>query len=175
MHGRKNEHLRILIIEDNPGDLRIIEEMLRLGAPYLKTEMTAADSLNRALINLSENEYDIIITDLGLPDSQGLDTFRSVNSHAANTPVIVLTGLQDEAMGVNAVKEGAQDYLVKGQIGAALLARSIRYSIERFRLEKELKNKADEIEGANRMLSFERDMEVEKLRNEIERLKRKKE
>jgi len=122
----------------------------------------------------TETEFDLIIVDLGLPDSQGLATFCKMCSHAAETPIIVLTGLADEEAGMKAVKQGAQDYLVKGQIDGRLMYRSIMYSIERFRLERELKKRMDQIERLDRLLHFERDFEVQDLRNEIERLKERK-
>lgn len=168
-----NKKIKILVVEDNPGDVRLIEEMLKSAGARMKAEITKADTLNRGLISLSETEFEVIILDLGLPDSQGLNTFESIHSHAAKTPIIVLTGLADEELGMIAVNEGAEDYLVKGEIDGRLLSRSVSYSIERFRLKQELKAKFDEIERINRILTIGRDMEVQKLRKEIEKLKKK--
>ncbi|MBW7956886.1 MAG: response regulator [Deltaproteobacteria bacterium] len=163
--------LNILVVEDNPGDLRLLHEMLETGGLDPQSSFSTAGTLNRAIIEVAGNSFDLIILDLGLPDSDGIATFRSMRTHAAGTPIIVLTGLADEALGMRAVKQGAQDYLVKGQIDGRLLYRSIMYAIERSRLELELKKRVEEIERLNRMLHFERDMEVEDLRREIQRLR----
>jgi DNA-binding response OmpR family regulator len=95
---------------------------------------------------LAAGGIDIILLDLGLPDSQGLDTLRRVRDHAGEVPIVVLTMLDNEETGLNALKEGAQDYLVKGQMNGPLIARSLRYAIERGRIEKELKKNRDSLE-----------------------------
>lgn len=175
MRGEKGDEksgLRILVVEDNPGDLLILSEMLK-DAGLDQAAFSTADTLERALIEVAGQTFDVIILDLALPDSRGMKTFASVRAHAPGTPIIVLTGLADEVLGMRAVRQGAQDYLVKGQVDGRLLYRSMMYAVERFRLERELKKRVDEIENLNRMLHFERDMEVEDLRKEIERLKEK--
>lgn len=128
--------LKILLIEDNPGDARLIEEMLKESDPQFKLEY--ADKLSTGIDLLRSNGFDIILLDLGLPDSQGLDTLAKLNKIILQTPVIVLTGLKDDATSIEAVKEGAQDYLVKGQINDILLARSINYAVERKKVEMKL-------------------------------------
>jgi two-component sensor histidine kinase len=94
----------------------------------------------------AEGGIDIILLDLGLPDSQGLDTLRRVRDHAREVPIVVLTMLDNEETGLNALKDGAQDYLVKGQMNGPLIVRSLRYAIERSRIEKELKKHRDSLE-----------------------------
>lgn len=134
----KND-LRILIIEDNPGDARLIREMLG-EVETADFESVWADSLTAGLRHLAQTRFDAILLDLGLPDSEGIETIERILSEAPGAPLIVLTGLADEGMGVEAVHRGAQDYLVKGSVTGDLLMRSIRYSIERKRLMTELHN-----------------------------------
>lgn len=127
-----DKKIRILLVEDNPGDARLIQEMLR-EALADGFELDRAERLSTGLSFLPK--ADVVLLDLGLPDSQGLDTVRTVHEHASHVPLIVLTGLSDESVGVMAVQEGAQDYLVKGQVYGSLLVRSICYSLERKRAE----------------------------------------
>lgn len=129
--------LRILLIEDNPGDARLIEEMLKEAG--VRFEMKFVDRLLSATKQIKLYGFDVILLDLGLPDSQGLGTLTKLNEIKPEAPVIVLTGLADEAIGTQAVKEGAQDYLIKGQIDKNQLSRSINYAIERKRAEKALR------------------------------------
>ena len=136
MTNMYTKDLKILLIEDNPGDARLIEEMLKESGPQFKLEY--ADKLSTGIDLLRSNAFDVILLDLGLPDSQGLDTLAKINKIILQTPVIVLTGLEDDATSIEAVKEGAQDYLVKGQINDILLARSINYAVERKKVEVEL-------------------------------------
>ncbi|MCX7597289.1 MAG: response regulator [Armatimonadetes bacterium] len=122
--------IQILLVEDNPGDARLIREILR-EAPGLRFDMAVVERLSQALQQLEEKLFDVVLLDLSLPDSQGLDTFDKVYARAPQVPVIVLTGLADETAAVRAVQSGAEDYLVKGRIDSELLARSIRYAIAR--------------------------------------------
>lgn len=134
-----NTHIKILLIEDNPGDVRMIREMLSdIKGGRFHTEST--EKLSRGLKRLSEVTFDALLLDLGLPDSDGIETLVSVISQYPELPVIVLTGLADEQAGIRAVHQGAQDYLTKGEINSALLSRSIRYAMERKRLLTEMRN-----------------------------------
>jgi two-component sensor histidine kinase len=137
--------MKILVIEDNPADVEMIRELLsdHKGSSF---EIVCADRLSAAKPYFADSGIDIIILDLGLPDSQGLDTLRRVRDHAEEVPIVVLTMLDNEETGLNALKEGAQDYLVKGQMNGPLIARSLRYAIERGRIEKELKKHRDSLE-----------------------------
>lgn len=132
-----NKMLRILLIEDNPGDARLIEEMLKEATDF-RFEVELADRLALGLDYLKHNPVDAVILDLGLPDSQGLSVLMKLNEIKPEVPVIVLTGLVDEAIGIQAVKEGAQDYLIKGQADKNQLARSIKYAIERKKAKEAL-------------------------------------
>ena len=130
--------LRILLIEDNPGDARLIREMLsenQHGA--LRVEWVTRLSLG--IERLAEGGIDLVLLDLSLPDSQGLQTCRTIREEAEDVVVIVFTGFDDADMGTRAVQEGAQDYLVKGKVDGALLIRSIRYAIERQQMVRQLK------------------------------------
>jgi diguanylate cyclase (GGDEF)-like protein len=125
--------MRILLIEDNPGDARLLREMLRAEV-HSEFAVTTVDRIASGLASLGEREFDLVLLDLSLPDSEGIDTLRQVRSAAPGLPIIVLTGLNREDMGLMAVREGAQDYLIKGQIDHPLLVRAIRYASERHRL-----------------------------------------
>ena len=130
--------IRVLLIEDNPGDARLIRQMLAevRGAGF---GLECVDRLSTGLERLGTGGFDVILLDLGLPDSRGLDTFTRVYAQVLQVPIIVLTGLADETLAVKAVREGAQDYLVKGQTEGHLLARAIRHAVERKRTQEALR------------------------------------
>ena len=130
------ESIKILLIEDNPGDARLIKEFL--GETGTVFELDWVESLSQGLDHLDGKNA--ILLDLTLPDSIGLDTFKKIHSQAPALPIIVLTGNDDEALSSRALQEGAQDYLVKGQVDGQILARSIRYAIERKRIDEALKS-----------------------------------
>lgn len=138
------EHsMQVLLIEDNPGDARLVQEMFKQFASHVAADIRSVDLLQRGLQLLTEHPADVVLLDLGLPDSTGLDTFETVQQHAPNTPVIVFTGLRDDETAVRALRDGAQDYLIKGQIDADRLLRSVRYAIERKRAEEQLRTITD--------------------------------
>jgi CheY-like chemotaxis protein len=133
-----NELLCILLVEDNPADVDLIREMLpESGAILFKID--TVPRLGDALALLKKNRFDMVLLDLGLPDSGGLDTFHKLNDTYPNIPIIVLTGNNDQQLAVTAVKEGAQDYLVKGQVVGNLLVRSVLYALERKHSEESLR------------------------------------
>ena len=124
------EKINIILIEDNPGDSRLIKEYLKdCGTPVY--EVTEFNCLEKFFQNTSEIDTDIILLDLSLPDSSGLNTLIKVFSSFPQTAIVVLTGLNDENLTIEAMRHGAQDYLVKDQIDTVLLSRTIRYAIER--------------------------------------------
>ncbi|BBH65909.1 serine/threonine phosphatase [Actinoplanes sp. OR16] len=126
------ERLRILLVEDDEGDAFLVRELLtEADAPF---ELTVASSLREARERLAGIEC--ILLDLGLPDAQGIDGLRKLLAAAEGAAVCVLTGRSDEHLGVQAVAEGAQDYLVKGQVDGVLLVRSLRYAVERKRADE---------------------------------------
>ena len=126
------EPIRFLLIEDHPGDARLLVEMLRDEAPD-GFSWTIEGTLSAGVARLAEGGYDAVLLDLSLPDSHGLETFLSLHEAWPDVPTVVLTGLSDETLAVRAVQEGAQDYLVKGETSGGILARSIRYAVERQR------------------------------------------
>ncbi len=127
----------ILLIEDNPGDARLVE--LLLGeSDLLHCKIDNRTTLNDGLAALAEGNYAAILLDLTLPDSRGFETLERLLEKYPDNNVIVLTGLSDKSLGINAVKAGAQDFLIKGAFDAELLAKSLRYSIERNSVLKRL-------------------------------------
>ncbi len=127
--------INVLLVEDSPSDVRLLRELLK-EVPAVPLLLTPVDRLDQALPLLHQQSFDVILLDLSLPDSQGLATFLNLFHHVTTTPVIVLTGLDDERLAIQAMQAGAQDYLVKGQVDGALLIRSMRYAIERQRTEE---------------------------------------
>jgi signal transduction histidine kinase/DNA-binding response OmpR family regulator len=125
----------ILLFEDNLGDAGLLEEILEESDNLY--ELNVVESLEEGLHVLNNTQFDVILLDLGLPDSDGINTFIDVNKISLNIPIIVLTGLNDEELGILAMKKGAQDYLIKKEIDSKLLKRSIRYAIERKKSEKQ--------------------------------------
>jgi PAS domain S-box-containing protein len=132
-----------LLIEDNPGDARLVQEMARESAAG-KCEIEWVDRLSAGIERLSEKNFDILLLDLGLPDSQGFETFKRTSAKAEEIPVVVLTGLADESVEEDTIASGAQDYLIKGQFDGNMLYRSMRYAIERKQTEKELIKRSKE-------------------------------
>ncbi len=139
------ENTHILLIEDNPGDVRLIQEMLSEASPGA-CHITVFDRLDGARTALEEGGYDVVLLDLTLPDSTGLKTLSRLEPTVAAAAVIVLTGLNDEAAAVQALREGAQDYLVKDRMSPEVLWRSIRYAIERKQVELKLLARERELE-----------------------------
>jgi len=147
--------IKVLLIEDSPGDARLLREALA-EANDAAFGLEFVDRLSTGLRRLSEGEIDLALLDLGLPDSQGLDTLDRVQTEAPDVPIIVLTGTQDEGLGVKAVQMAAQDYLVKGEFDSKLLVRTMRYAIERHRLLAELQRMSfvDELTGLRNRRGF---------------------
>jgi diguanylate cyclase (GGDEF)-like protein/PAS domain S-box-containing protein len=129
--------MALLLVEDNPGDARLLKEMFR-GQDADHIKMVNVASMVQAEAYLAENAVDIILLDLGLPDVQGLDAIRRAHAAAARTPLVVLTGMDDEMLAAQSLQEGAQDYLIKGQIDARGVDRSLRYAVERKIMEDAL-------------------------------------
>ena len=134
----------IMLIEDNPGDARLIREMLA-EAGKADYRLENAERLSQGLERFSEGDIDVVLLDLGLPDSQGLETLSKMRTQSSEVPIIVLTGLDDEVTAVEAVRQGAQDYLVKGDVDSKLLWRALRYSMERKRSEEALRKSEEKL------------------------------
>ena len=131
------EIIRVLLVEDNPGDARLIRELLAEVANG-QFEVITVGRLGQGLRSLFAERFEVVLLDLSLPDSQGLGTFTRMQSQFARTPIVVLSGLDDETLALKAVQKGAQDYLIKGQVNSNLLVRSIRYAVERHAVREEL-------------------------------------
>ena len=139
------EPLRILLVEDNPGDADLIVELLSRDV-FTRLVIKSASRLSEALAAVASEVFDVVLLDLGLPDSIGMDTLRAMRQQAAKLPIIVFTGNNDEQAGLAAIREGAQDFLVKGEADRNLLSRSIKYAVERRQAENAVKELNDTLE-----------------------------
>jgi PAS domain S-box-containing protein len=138
---------RVLLVEDNPGDAELIAIALERAGSY---ELEVVGRLADALDRVTANGLDLVLLDLGLPDSEGLDTFLRMNRRAPHLPMVVLTGSEDDTLALQAVREGAQDYLVKG-VPPSLLLRSLRYALERKRGQEALRLSQTQLAEAQRL------------------------
>lgn len=136
--------LRVLLVEDSPSDAALLEAALADGPEPVT--LVNAETLQQAVTLTGEGAFDAILLDLTLPDCQGLETVVRARGAWPGLPVVVLTGAQDELLGFEAVRLGLQDYLVKGQAGAAMIVRALRYAVERKRTENEILRMNDELE-----------------------------
>lgn len=150
---------RALVVEDNAGDVRLLCE------PLKKTEIAHFDievvgRLDEAISMLrahaAQDAFDVVLLDLSLPDAQGLETFSNLSRAIPEVPVVVVSGLNDNALAVRAVQNGAQDYLVKGQATDGALARSLVFAIERHRMNAQLKvlSIVDDLTGLHNRRGF---------------------
>ncbi|MGI9553463.1 MAG: response regulator [Thermodesulfobacteriota bacterium] len=128
--------IKLLLVEDNPGDARLLKETLQ-DVETVKFDIFNVDNLKATIETLGLEDFDIVLLDLTLPDSQGLETLLKVRAEYPEIPIIVLTGLDDEQLALRALHQGAQDYLVKGKADTNLLLRSMRYGIERKKIERD--------------------------------------
>jgi sigma-B regulation protein RsbU (phosphoserine phosphatase) len=155
--GMGENPIRILLVEDNPDDATLLQITLNEG-PRGQFELLHVERLEAALKQLREQTFDLVLLDLTLPDSRGLETFRRLHAQSPETPVVALTGLDDETLAITAAKEGAQDYLVKGQFNRNLLVRAMRYAVERQRAETELANYARQLRHRNDQMQADLDL-----------------
>lgn len=149
---------RILLIEDNEGDARLLTELLTFSSPG-RYELVQVGTLKEALALLTNHSFNVVLTDLNLPDTDGVNTVKHIQNHNQFIPIVVLSGENSEELALEVVQIGAQDYLVKGQGDGHLISRAIDYSIERKRIEQKLTYLAnyDSLTGlANRLLFRER-------------------
>ena len=142
-----NAATRALLIEDNPDDACLLGEALN-EARDASIELVHVEQLTEAANLLKATAFDVILLDLSLPDSQGIETVLRMQTEAPAIPIIVLTGLDDDNVALQAVRAGAQDYLVKGDINARSLVRAIRYASERKKSYEELSRLAHELTRA---------------------------
>jgi two-component system sensor histidine kinase DctS len=157
---------KLLLVEDNPADARLVEIALA-EVNKKKFEIQHVDRLSQALGLVGNNAFDAVLLDLSLPDSHGLETVEQLKIADPKIPIIVLSGQLDEEIAIQAVKAGAQDYLVKGQENGYLITRAIRYAIERKQTEEALRKAHDELEQRVEQRTLELVEANERLRAEI--------
>jgi two-component system, sensor histidine kinase and response regulator len=166
------QRIRILLIEDSPDDALLIQEYLA-SARVAQFQIEHVETLAGGIERLSRGGVDAVLLDLQLPDSRGLETFRRARDAAGETPVLVLSGHEDEATALHAVQEGAQDYLVKGHVNTAVLERTVRYGIERSRTRQALAERAEQLAQSERKIR-EQVVELQKAKDAAEAANRAK-
>jgi len=153
----RTERVKLLLIEDNPSDARLIEVMLEHASDGL-FDIEHVERLSAGLQRLKQGGINVVLSDLSLPDSDGLDTFARLHAQAPQIPIIVLSGLNDTNIALKAVHEGAQDYLIKGEVDGQLLVRAMRYAIERKHMSEQLAHYAEELRTKNAQLEADFNM-----------------
>ncbi|MFH1883128.1 MAG: PAS domain S-box protein, partial [Planctomycetota bacterium] len=133
-----NRKVNILLVDDDPLDRRLVEVTLARSNPPMQYNLETAGTLSEATKRLSNGSYDVLLLDLNLPDSSGIDTVQQAQDANSDASIVVLTGLDDEEMGLEAIRKGAEDYLIKGKSLEHILVRTIRYSLERKRVRQRL-------------------------------------
>ena len=159
--------MNILLIEDNLAEARLFQEFLS-KIPKRQFDIFHVQCLQSGLKTLLEKEFDIILLDLSLPDSQGLDSLEPLIRVAPNLPIVVLTNTNDDQLALEAVRRGAQDYLVKGMVNVELLSRSIYYAIERKQNQANLREANQELAKTNQLL-IQEIREKQKIAQELQR------
>lgn len=146
------DELKVLLLEDNPGDAFLIKFYLsESSAPVFN--VMHAETVKAALDMLAENKFDIIISDMNLPDSFGVDTIKTMLSKYPGNLLIVLTGLTDEEVGLETVRYGAQDFLVKGKFDGKVLISSVMFAFERFKLNKQIDEENNRLNNLQKLLN----------------------
>jgi PAS domain S-box-containing protein len=171
-----NKPVEVLLIEDSVFAVKHTEKMLaEAKSAQFEARLECADRLSTGLERLTKGGVDIVLLDLTLPDSHELDTFTKVQTQAPEVPIVVLSGLEDETLAINAVQKGAQDYLIKGQVDSNLLKRSILYSIERKQAEEELKKHREHLEELVEERTAQLQQEITERKKAEEKIKAEKE
>jgi len=142
--------VNVLMVEDEPGDAEYLRWMLK-DVPGGAFSLDSVDRLSAALDHLRSRHADVVLLDLSLPDSHGIETLTRLRNSQPHIPLVILTGQNDEQMAIEALRHGAQDYLVKGQTDPNLLARSVRYSISRKQVESELRESQEQLRRVQKM------------------------
>jgi two-component system cell cycle response regulator len=147
------ENIRVLVVEDNPAYARLIKEVLGESGGF---EIEHESGLEAAEARLMQGDLDLLVLDLGLPESRGIETYHRLREAADRIPVVVLSGLDDQQVAMEAVRQGAQDYLVKGRVEDEALSRALRYAVERHRMQEELRQQAivDDLTGLHNRRGF---------------------
>jgi len=168
----ENKPIKVLLIEDDSVVAQLIKEMLD---KHSKGSLNVywEDNLRKGIDYLKKNNSNVVLLDLSLPDSKGLNTLSAVHREAPYTPIVILTGLDDTALAVRSLQHGAQDYLIKSEVTPNLLIRAIQYAIERSRIEEALAKSRDELEERVRERTVELFEANEHLKSEIEERRKK--
>jgi len=145
------ELIKLLLVDDDAGDRKMVKLALSQFSDIINFDIETAEILSEAIENLKNKDYDVVLLDLGLPDSSGIDTVQKTHEANPNVPIVVLTGLTSEETGLEALEKGAEDYLVKGKILEHTLVKAIRYSIERKKVENKLK---EAVEAKSKFISI---------------------
>jgi diguanylate cyclase (GGDEF)-like protein len=146
-----HELIRVLLIEDSPGDAVLLQEELA-GMSRINLTVSHAATLSAGMELIRRQHFDAILLDLGLPDSDGLQTLQSIQTLARTIPIVIVTGWEDEQLADEAIHHGAQDYLIKGTFNGRSFARSIRYAIDRKRVEEALRSSEESLRQAHNEL-----------------------
>jgi signal transduction histidine kinase len=162
---------RILLVEDSPSDALLLEEALA-DVVFIHFSLQWVERLSHAIEFLRRQPFDIVLLDLSLPDTQGIETLLQLREHAEAIPVVVFTGLNDHSLGIRLIQAGAQDYLVKDQLQGESLARSIRHAVERKHIEQALREAERRKDDFLAMLAHELRNPLAPIRNAVEVLKR---
>jgi two-component system, sensor histidine kinase and response regulator len=141
----------VLLVEDNLGDAFLIQEQFK-SAKTFEYSIVHVDYLSKAIAYLEQSPCDAILLDLSLPDSQGIETLKTIAKNALQIPIVILTGTNDEELAIQAVRQGAQDYFVKGQVMGKVLVHALHYAIERKLIEEQLKTRTAQLEALNQEL-----------------------
>lgn len=153
------ERIKILIVEDNPVEAKLMGKILS-SSPSPSFAPSHADTLETALQTLDAEKFKAILLDLTLPDSEGFQTFEKIEAKADDTAIIVLTGVADDQLAMDALRKGAQDYVVKGDVHPRVLIHGIRYAIERKKIEEQLRKVNSELKETRLQLIQAAKMEV---------------
>ncbi|MBI4313596.1 MAG: response regulator [Candidatus Omnitrophica bacterium] len=162
--------MKVLLVEDDPEDVKLLRRIL-IKADTTEIELETVSQVSAGRERLALGGIDLVILDLMLPDSQGLDTLSSIQQSAPAVPIVILTGLDDEEIGLTAVRQGAQDYIVKSRISAENFPRAIRYAVERKKMEETLRAQKEELERLNKIM-MDREDRILELKQEIKDLRR---
>jgi signal transduction histidine kinase len=145
------ESIKLLLVDDDSGDCKMVKLALAQSSGIVDFNTETAETLSEATKHLKNKDYDVVLLDLGLPDSRGINTVQKAHDANPDVPIVVLTGLANEEMGLEAIKKGAEDYLVKGKPLEYTLVRTLRYAIERKKIEKKVK---EAIEAKSQFMSM---------------------